>query len=240
MAPAAEGQAWRAAPSIWSRSVLGAPSRAWADMPGGQPSRKLRGHEHRCGRGVLPSRSAFGADIRSRNCPQGGQRDPGFIALLWIAVLGKALGAVLALALVQQWAQRLRRLPLVLAWYVVGTLVLLCGVANLIEHRLMKAGIMSIPPGVWAPRAAVAAVASRPVLDPRRPGLPCGRADGLTRVAAGALASAGRRRIMRGHRFSAEPSTLPCTRHERHWRPASASLCHSPTPAISALSSIRA
>jgi hypothetical protein len=30
---AADGQAWRAASAICSRSVLGAPSRAWADMP---------------------------------------------------------------------------------------------------------------------------------------------------------------------------------------------------------------
>lgn len=73
----------------------------------------------------------------------GRERDPSLVAQLWAAFALKALIAMLALALLRPWRQRLpRRLLLVLA-AATGAGVTLYAVANLIQHALMATGAIS-------------------------------------------------------------------------------------------------
>lgn len=65
----------------------------------------------------------------------------------------KALAGLLALALVRPWGERLPRQLLLAAAWLAGALLTLYGVANLIDHGRMVAGLRAIPP-VLGERAA--------------------------------------------------------------------------------------
>jgi hypothetical protein len=59
----------------------------------------------------------------------------------------KALGGLVALALVQPWGRRLPRWFLcAAAWG--GGLALLYGAASLVQHALMLAGVIAVPAGL--------------------------------------------------------------------------------------------
>jgi hypothetical protein len=73
------------------------------------------------------------------------EREPGFVATLWITAVVKLLGGGFALALARPW--RHRRLLLVVAWAVAGFL-LLYGLANFVQHGLMQAGVVDVPAGL--------------------------------------------------------------------------------------------
>ena len=94
---------------------------------------------------------AFGADTFGTDIARlARERDTGFIAVLWLAVLAKSLGGVLALAWARQPTPRVSpRLlrPLTRAG---GALILLYGIANLVQHALMRSGALAVPHGVGA------------------------------------------------------------------------------------------
>jgi Protein of unknown function (DUF3995) len=76
------------------------------------------------------------------------ERDPGFVAELWVAGVLKLAAAALAIAL----AVRLGRAPrsralLIVAWLLAAGL-LVYGAANLVQFGLMKAGAISTPESV--------------------------------------------------------------------------------------------
>lgn len=74
-------------------------------------------------------------------------------AVVWATAALKALAGLIALALVRPWGERLpRRLLLVAAW-LTGALLTLYGIANLVDHARMVAGLRAIPP-VLGERAA--------------------------------------------------------------------------------------
>lgn len=75
--------------------------------------------------------------------------DPWFVAVgLWGFGIIKAIGGVVALALVQPWGREIpRRLLLAAAW-VGGAVALLYGAALLIQHGLMLLGATTIPAGL--------------------------------------------------------------------------------------------
>lgn len=76
------------------------------------------------------------------------EREPGFVAVLWLTGAAKALGAVLALALVRPWGRLLPRRPLL--WVAGGGAVLLLGygAANLVQHLLMATELIATPDGL--------------------------------------------------------------------------------------------
>lgn len=84
----------------------------------------------------------FGADL-ARMAREG---DVLLIVELWVAVVAKACGVPFALALLRPWAHR----TLTVLGYVGGGLVLLYGLANLVEHVLMATGAVAIPAGLGA------------------------------------------------------------------------------------------
>lgn len=75
--------------------------------------------------------------------------DPWFVALgLWGVGLVKAIGGLVALALVQPWGRAIpRRLLIALAW-AGGAVALLYGAALFVQHGLMLAGVLPIPAGL--------------------------------------------------------------------------------------------
>ncbi len=100
---------------------------------------------------IVTAGSSFGAETFGAGIARmARQGDAGLIATLWIAFIAKALAGALALAPVRSWGRRLPRRPLAIATYVVGALVLLYGLANLVEHVLMKTGAITIPHGLGA------------------------------------------------------------------------------------------
>ncbi|MGI8428013.1 MAG: DUF3995 domain-containing protein [Solirubrobacteraceae bacterium] len=100
---------------------------------------------------IVTSGSAFGADTFAAAFARLARAsDAGFIAILWLAVVAKALGGMLALAPTRRWGRWLRHRPLTIATYAVGVLVFLYGAINLIEHLLMKTDATTIPASLGA------------------------------------------------------------------------------------------
>jgi hypothetical protein len=75
-------------------------------------------------------------------------RDPAFVAILWGTGALKALGGLLALALVQPWGRHFPRWLLLAAALGGGALTALYGSASLVQHGLMVAGVIAIPSGL--------------------------------------------------------------------------------------------
>lgn len=80
-------------------------------------------------------------------------RDPGFVALLWVTGVLKALGGLVALALVQPWDHAAPRWVLLTAAWAGGALAALYGGASMIQHGLMVASVIPIPTGLGATAA---------------------------------------------------------------------------------------
>lgn len=74
--------------------------------------------------------------------------DPAFIAALWAIGVVKALGGLLALALVQPWGRFLPRRALLTAAWGGGILMVLYGAASWVQEGLMLAGVIPIPSGL--------------------------------------------------------------------------------------------
>jgi uncharacterized protein DUF3995 len=77
-------------------------------------------------------------------------RDPGWIALLWATGALKAVGGLLALALVQPWGRAIPRWMRLTAAWGAGALMFLYGGAGMIQFALMAAGALSVPASVGA------------------------------------------------------------------------------------------
>ncbi len=75
-------------------------------------------------------------------------RDPGWIALLWATGALKALGGLLALALVQPWGRVIPRWMRLTAAWGAGALMFLYGGASMVQFSLMSAGALSGPASV--------------------------------------------------------------------------------------------
>ena len=75
-------------------------------------------------------------------------RDPGWIALLWATGALKALGGLLALALVQPWGRVIPRWMRLTAAWGAGALMFLYGGASMVQFSLMSAGVLSVPASV--------------------------------------------------------------------------------------------
>lgn len=71
---------------------------------------------------------------------RGRAREPAFVATLWVTGVLKVVGGLLALALLRPWRGR-RALAWVLG--VGGALTALYGVALMVQHGLMAAGVLS-------------------------------------------------------------------------------------------------
>jgi hypothetical protein len=80
-------------------------------------------------------------------------RDPAFVAILWATGVVKALGCLLALALVRPWGRVFPRWVLLAAALGGGALTALYGGASLVQHGLMVAGAIDIPAGLGATAA---------------------------------------------------------------------------------------
>jgi hypothetical protein len=78
---------------------------------------------------------------------QAAERDPGFVATLWVAAVLKALLAVLALALAARRPGRVVRL----AGWGTGAALALYGVVGLAEYGAMAAGLAAVPDDVGRP-----------------------------------------------------------------------------------------
>ena len=90
----------------------------------------------------------FGAGIIGKAIEQQAlERQPSFIALLWITGVLKLCLCLVALALVRPWGRRLRRLWRLAAW-VAGVGMILYGIGNGVEHLLMWSGAMATPEGL--------------------------------------------------------------------------------------------
>ncbi|HWE64116.1 MAG TPA: DUF3995 domain-containing protein [Chloroflexota bacterium] len=75
--------------------------------------------------------------------------DPAWIALLWATGVLKVLLGILALALVCPWGRLLPRLPLlVTVWGASAVMALYEGLASLVQHALMAAGVVDVPQGL--------------------------------------------------------------------------------------------
>ncbi len=75
--------------------------------------------------------------------------DPWFGAVgLWGVGVVKALGGLVALALVQPWGRRLPRWLLRAATWAGGGLALLYGAASFVQHTLMLSGLIAVPAGL--------------------------------------------------------------------------------------------
>lgn len=100
---------------------------------------------------LVTSGSAFAADTFAADFARlARERNVGFIAVLWAAVVAKTLLGMLALAPTRSWARRVPRRPLTIATSATGALVLLYGVANLIQTVLMKTGVAAVPDSLGA------------------------------------------------------------------------------------------
>jgi hypothetical protein len=75
-------------------------------------------------------------------------REPGFVAEVWVTGVLKVLGGLLALALVRQWGPGFPRRVAEIAVLIVGIGLTLYGVANLVQHGLMEAGAVDVPDGL--------------------------------------------------------------------------------------------
>lgn len=80
--------------------------------------------------------------------------DPVFVAFVWITGVLKLLAGVLALALVQPWGRRLPRALIRIGAWGGGILLTLYGVALLIQHGLMVAGVADLPASIGSMAAA--------------------------------------------------------------------------------------
>jgi len=81
---------------------------------------------------------------------QADTREPGFVALLWVAAVAKALLALPALALRLRLGARTRR-RVVIAATVLGAGLVLYGAAGFADFALMAAGARPVPAGVGEP-----------------------------------------------------------------------------------------
>lgn len=73
-------------------------------------------------------------------------RDPVFVAILWGTGVLKALVGLIALAMVYHWGRYIPRwMLLTAAWSAVAVMAVYEGLASLIQHALMAAGVISTP-----------------------------------------------------------------------------------------------
>lgn len=73
----------------------------------------------------------------------------GYVAL-WVTGVLKALGGVLALALVQSWGRRLPRRPLLIVAWGIGAVLVLHGGDFVIQGAITENGIVDVTgPGAW-------------------------------------------------------------------------------------------
>jgi hypothetical protein len=84
------------------------------------------------------------ADIRD----QAEERDPGFVAELWVAGVLKLLAAVLAAILAVRLGRAPRRRVLVICSWLLAAGLLIYGAANMVQFGLMKAGAIDTPDSV--------------------------------------------------------------------------------------------
>ncbi len=78
-------------------------------------------------------------------------REPGWVALIWLTGCLKLIVALIALALVRPWGRAIpRRLLLAAAWCASAIMTVYEGVASLIQHALMVAGVVATPEGLGA------------------------------------------------------------------------------------------
>lgn len=75
-------------------------------------------------------------------------RDPAFVALLWATAVLKILAAVLALALIGKILRWVPRTLLLLAGWGTAALLLLYGMANLVQHLLIATARIDMPAGL--------------------------------------------------------------------------------------------
>lgn len=75
-------------------------------------------------------------------------REPAFVALLWATAVLKILAAVLALALIRKILRWMPRRLLLLGGWGAAALLLLYGLANLVQHLLIAAGRIDMPAGL--------------------------------------------------------------------------------------------
>lgn len=75
-------------------------------------------------------------------------REPGFVALMWITAVLKLAAAALGLALATGHPHWLPRWLLLLAGWGAASLLSLYGVANLVQHLLIVAGVVDLPTGL--------------------------------------------------------------------------------------------
>lgn len=74
--------------------------------------------------------------------------DRAFIAALWVIGAAKLGAGLLALSLVRPWGRRLPRRWVRLVVLVAGLAFLAYGLANLLQHALMAAGVLDVPAGL--------------------------------------------------------------------------------------------
>ncbi len=72
-------------------------------------------------------------------------RDPGFVAILWGTGALKALGGLLALALIRPWGRVIPRWMLLAAAWIGGVFMVLYAGANLAVRGLMALGVIATP-----------------------------------------------------------------------------------------------
>jgi hypothetical protein len=70
--------------------------------------------------------------------------NPTFIVFVWLTVIFKLLLAVLALSVVQRWGNRMSLHLRSMAVGIAGILLTLYGIALMIQHSLMAAGVIQV------------------------------------------------------------------------------------------------
>lgn len=76
---------------------------------------------------------------------QANERDPQFVALLWLTAALKVLGALPPLALVHGWAQAIPRRLLLLGIWATGVYMILYAGANFGARAIMALGLIDTP-----------------------------------------------------------------------------------------------
>jgi hypothetical protein len=98
---------------------------------------------------VAMAGSGFGADTFAADFVRlARERDAGFIAVLWLALLAKSLGGAVALQWVRHWGMRAPRRLLRSVTYACGAAILPYGTVNLVQTVRMQTGALVVPPSL--------------------------------------------------------------------------------------------